>query len=617
MSRRLARVALASLLLPALTLPALAQSKGEKKGAKDGKKPPAAAPTDSAPASTPPAPAQDEATRKEEARQHFERGIALSDEESWNAALVEFARSRELFATRGNTKNLGLTLRKLQRFDEALDTYEALLREFPNLSPQDRAFVDKEVDELRKRVGTLEISTEAGATIRVSNRNRGTAPAGALRVSAGSHVVRIFKEGFSPYEGRVDVLGGQTTRLDAKLEALVQSGRLRVVERSGLQVDVEIDHNIVGKTPWEGPVPPGEHAVLLRGQGNLGTPPALVPVKLNETASITLAVEPLESELRVEPQPVNATVAIDGISVGRGLWTGRLKAGEHIIEVGSEGFLPERRKVSLRKDASENLAISLERDPDSPLWRRLEPSRFLVGAGAFGAFGSAIGGELTESCSGGCSASLPIGFGASLRGGYQLGSGIGFGVELGYLRVRQSVSDRQDALRPVGLPENPGLASDTLTLQGLQAGVAAWYRRGKTWGWAAQLGAGVLLGTMQAARSGDFTTATSKVAGGAGLPYSVGPVLEDAPARYLYVAPEIRLTYRLASRVELGFGAQVLVLSALQQPRWKDERPLLTGSCGAQATGCITDGQARFGERTTAGQFMFLVNPGASLRYEF
>jgi hypothetical protein len=609
MRRRLPRAALALLLLPAL-----AQGKGAKE---DSKKPPAAASASAAPTAAPTAPPRDEAARKEEARLHFERGIALSDEESWNAALVEFARSRELFATRGNTKNLGLTLRKLQRFDEALDTYELLQREFPNMSPQDRAFVDKELDELRKRVGTLEVTTEAGATVTISNRNRGAAPTGTLRVSAGSHVVRVFKEGFLPFEGRVDVLGGQATKLDAKLEPLVQSGRLRVVEQGGRQVDVEIDNNVVGKTPWEGPVPPGEHTVRLRGEGNLGTPPAQVPVKLNETASLSLSVEALDSELRVEPQPSNATVAIDGINVGRGVWSGRLRAGDHTVEVGAEGFLPERRQVSLRKDTSEALAVVLERDPNSPLWRRLEPSRFLIGVGAFGVLGSAVGGEITDGCTGGCAAGLPRGGGVTLRGGYQLGSGLGFGVEVGYLGVRQQVDKRSEALNPVGLPENPGQASDTLTLQGLHAGGTAWFRRGKPWGWAVQLSAGVLLGTMQDARSGDFSTVTSKVTGGAGLPYSVGPIVESSPARYLYVSPEARLTYRFLPRAELGFGVQVMVLSALLQPRWESRRTLHTGACGAQATGCVTDGQARFSEKTTGSQVIVLINPGASLRYEF
>jgi hypothetical protein len=600
-------------LLALTLLPALAQGKGDKD---DKKKPDPAPPAPSAAPASPASP-RDEATRKEEARLHFERGIALSDEESWNAALVEFARSRELFPTRGNTKNLGLTLRKLQRFDEALEVYEQFQKEFSNLSPQDKAFLDKELDELRKRVGTLEINAEAGATVTVGNRNRGTAPTGPLRVSAGSHLIRVFKEGFLPFEERVDVLGGQTSKVDAKLAPLVQSGRLRVVEQGGRQVDVEIDNNVVGKTPWEGPVSPGEHTIRLRGEGNLGTPPAQVPVKLNETATLTLAVEALDSELRVEPQPSNATVAIDGINVGRGLWSGRLRAGDHTIEVGAEGFLPERRKVSLRKDTSETAVVVLERDPNSPIWRRLEPSRFLIGVGAFGVLGTAMGGEVTDACTGGCSSGLPLGGGVALRGGYQLGSGLGFGVEIGYLGVRQRVEQRDEALRPVGLPENPGQASDTLLLQGLNAGATAWFRRGKPWGWAVQLSAGVLLGTLRDARSGDFTTATSKVAGGSGLPYSVGPVVETSPARYLYVSPEARLTYRFLPRAELGLGVQVMVLSALLQPRWEDKRPLLTGSCGGQATGCVTDGQARFGEKATGSQVIALVSPGASLRYEF
>lgn len=600
-------------LVPAV---ALAQGKGGKGGKTPRPEGSAAAP---APTAAPSAPAGGLSTeaRKEQARVHFERGIALSDEEAWDAALVEFARSRELFPSRGNTKNLALSLRKLQRFDEALDMYERLLSEISNLSAQDKAFADKEIDELKKRVGVIEIQAEAGASVTIGSRTRGTTPLpGGIRLSAGSHVVRVYKEGYVPFETRVDVLGGQTAKLDAKLVQLAQAGKLRVSEQKGQQVDVEIDHTVVGKTPWEGSLPPGEHTVVLKGEGNLGTQPASVPVQLNQVATLTLAVEPLESEVRVEPSPVNATVAIDGVSVGRGLWVGRLRTGNHTIEVGAEGFLPERRQVSLKSGPNEVLSIPLERDPNSPLWRRVEPARFVVGAAAFGLVGSAIGGEVTDGCGSGCSGGVPLGGRVVVRGGYELGSGFGFGVELGYLGVRQKVENRAEALRPVGLPDNPGQATDALTLQGFNAGGSLWYRRGKPWGWAVQLSSGVVLGTVRDQRSGSFTTATSKQASGAFQPYDISTIIESSPARYLYVAPEARVSYRFAAHAEVGFGLQVAVLVALLQSRWEDRRPLLTGTCSLGGS-CVTDGQARFGQKTTSSQLTVLAAPGASLKFDF
>src|SRR5262245_35863031 len=105
---------------------------------------------------SPPEPAPNPAeTRLAEARRHFELGIAHFDRNEWEAALVEFRSSRELAKTKGNTKNLAICLRKVGRFDEALDMFEALLRDFPDLPPADRELARREISELLASVGTL------------------------------------------------------------------------------------------------------------------------------------------------------------------------------------------------------------------------------------------------------------------------------------------------------------------------------------------------------------------------------------------------------------------------------------------------------------------------------
>src|SRR4051794_4589294 len=147
--------------------------------------PPTAAPT-------PPTGAD---AKKDEAKTRFERGMTLFDKKVWDAALVEFLESRAAYATRSNTQNAAICLRNLNRFDEALDMFEALVKEFPSISPTDRVALDKEIAELHGLVGTIEIrSGESGAQITIDGRERGVTPAAPLRVSAGTHVLRVYKE---------------------------------------------------------------------------------------------------------------------------------------------------------------------------------------------------------------------------------------------------------------------------------------------------------------------------------------------------------------------------------------------------------------------------------------
>src|SRR5688500_13447169 len=96
--------------LLALTLPASAQEVAPPK-------------PDAVPA-PPGSPESDETRRIEDARAHFEAGVALFDEQAWDAALAEFLTSRARYPTRKNTKNAAICLRKLHRFDEALDMLE-------------------------------------------------------------------------------------------------------------------------------------------------------------------------------------------------------------------------------------------------------------------------------------------------------------------------------------------------------------------------------------------------------------------------------------------------------------------------------------------------------------
>src|SRR6185436_14514700 len=86
----------------------------------------------------PKAPPADEARvdPKAEALEHFDKGNTLFKSGALAAALAEFLESRRLYPTRSATSNAALCLSQLQRFDEALDLYEALLKDFAEL-PED------------------------------------------------------------------------------------------------------------------------------------------------------------------------------------------------------------------------------------------------------------------------------------------------------------------------------------------------------------------------------------------------------------------------------------------------------------------------------------------------
>src|SRR5690606_10418899 len=96
--------------------------------------------------------------------------------------------------------------------------------------------------------------------------------------------------------------------------------------------EVLIDGVVLGRTPWEGAVSVGPHAVLLRGPGELGSQPASASVREGERTTLTLTLEPLSCTLRISPTPSDAEISLDGVALGRGTWQGRVRAGVRRVE---------------------------------------------------------------------------------------------------------------------------------------------------------------------------------------------------------------------------------------------------------------------------------------------
>jgi hypothetical protein len=439
-----------------------------------------AAPPQGAPAgSAAPPPEEDpalaERDRKDQAQAHFDKGVMLIAQRAWEAALAESQLSRELYPTKSATYNIAFCLKNLQRFDEALEMFEVLLREFPNLPPDEKTEAQRDIDELRAVVGTVEITgAKPGASIVIDGRARGDyPPVTPIRVSAGTHTVRVFKAGYRAFEKRVDVIGGRTVSVPAPLLVLTEAGRLKVTEKTGKEIDVLVDSIVVGKTPWEGMLSAGDHVVVLRGEGSMGTPPASAPVKARQLSTLSLSAEELEATLRVDPTPAEASVIIDAVSVGRGTWQGALRSGAHRVEVRYEGYLPVKRQVTLVRGQQDRLALTLERDPEAEIWKK--PPKITFDAGVGLAVVPSLGGDVASGCVNPCSRSIGLGGLGLFHAGYEFGSGFSIGGAAGYLIAAQGTEGRGERSAPA---QRPGSGRDGGLPEGRELPCAGPARRG-------------------------------------------------------------------------------------------------------------------------------------------
>jgi hypothetical protein len=568
-------------------------------------------------------PGGEEDPRKAEARAHFQRGLELSEDESWDAAFAEYTASLAIHPTKAAAKNAGLCLRMLHRYAESVDMLERMAT-FASLTDADRAFVARELADLERFVGVLLVrSPDAGALVTIDGGDRGRTPiVQALKVSAGSHTVRVLKPGFAPYEQQVVVAGGQSLAVDVRLSPLAESGRLRVAVQGGGAAHVLIDGADVGKTPWEDALPVGMHTAALRGEGALGAQPVSVPVRLNDRATITLVLEPLEGRLRIEPAPANAIAALDGVTLGRGVWEGPVRLGAHRIEVADEGFLPARQAVTLDHATRSVVAVQLERDLGSPMWRGLHPPHFFFAARGALPLSPSLGSDVEAGCSGGCSAGAAYGLLGELGAGYELSSGFGFSIDGGYAWAQRSVSGRPDDLQPLpagSIPSDPGRTNDKLGVQGPLVTVSASLHRGERLSWLARIAVGGWLGTTYDTRSGTYTTVLSahpNHTSGSPASYSVGPLEQSVLTGYGVLGPEVGVGWHLG-RLEIGASLELLVAVPFTTPRWQpNAAQVVTGNCGAKgAPGCVSDGLAVYGASSFMGNVVVLVAPGLFATY--
>jgi hypothetical protein len=215
-------------------------------------------------AQTPPSPAA-----VAEARERFQRGVALSEERNHNAAMVEFQRAYELTRNPAVLFNISATHELTGHYVEALDA----MLEYERLAPREtvaqrRGEIDATLARLRGRIGTLVIRFEAeGLEVRVDGLQRAVTEARAgLRVAAGRHRIALSAPHFTGREEELDLAGGSTVVLS---EPLSPERAFMAVECNVAGAEVLVDGHTVATTPTTSPLPlaEGTHHVLVRRPG--------------------------------------------------------------------------------------------------------------------------------------------------------------------------------------------------------------------------------------------------------------------------------------------------------------------------------------------------------------
>lgn len=165
------------------------------------------------------APAQ--AAPPSEASERFQRGVASFREGDFDAALAEFSRAYKLSPNYRLLYNLAQV--QAERHDSlaSLKLLEQYLAEAADaIDEERRANVAKMIQELQRHITELRVSSNvSGAELTVDGVVVGRVPlSDPLQVNAGSHTVRLTKEGYRPASKDISIAGGLVETLPFELE---------------------------------------------------------------------------------------------------------------------------------------------------------------------------------------------------------------------------------------------------------------------------------------------------------------------------------------------------------------------------------------------------------------
>ena len=154
----------------------------------------------------------------EKAAEHFRKGVALFKENRKEEAVKEFKTAYQLKPAWKIKYNIGQCEASLRRYGLAIEAFERYLGEGGDEVSEDRRDeVIKELDRLRKMVGSVRVQGPDGYDVMIDGIKRGdTSMASSILVTAGiDHLISVEKDGEVIFTATETVSGGEILELTA------------------------------------------------------------------------------------------------------------------------------------------------------------------------------------------------------------------------------------------------------------------------------------------------------------------------------------------------------------------------------------------------------------------
>lgn len=266
-----------------------------------------------------PTPAQ-----RKEAATHYQRGVSLSKEGNYPAALAEFRAAYQAAPSFEVLFNIGLCERRAFKYGQSLRTFGEYLRLGGDKVPADRrAAVAKEIEQVRSLTAPVAIIVEGEpAVITIDGEREGLTPLSEFApLGPGKHLIRAEREGDVAEERSIEVVSGQAQAVQFSLRSLTRPVEVNLETRPPGAM-VSIDQEPAARAPRTVKLKPGTHEVVAKLEGYTPTRTDVV-VQPGQGRSVTVELAPVPPAVTTSRRfPVLGVTLISAglISSGLGLY---------------------------------------------------------------------------------------------------------------------------------------------------------------------------------------------------------------------------------------------------------------------------------------------------------
>jgi tetratricopeptide (TPR) repeat protein len=287
------------------------------------------------------------------AKEHFDKGQSLYLRGMYDEAALEFLTAYEAKAFPAFLFNAAVSYEKARLYERALDLFRRYLAESPRAP--DRAAVAMRLTQLAPLVPPPGTRPPPGRPASQPASQPASAPVVAPKAPAAPTLAPLDTKGLVVVESKP---AGALLYLDSKLTGPV------------------------GRTPWSGTLPPGDHQVIVEAKG---FKPEIRTVRPGADRLLVLYFALSEEHylgwIEIEANVPEAKVYVDrrdAGAIGRTPYSGFLKPGKHTIYLEREGYLPQSRELEIRRGRPHQLALTLDLVPHG--WLSVNVNRPAAGA---------------------------------------------------------------------------------------------------------------------------------------------------------------------------------------------------------------------------------------------